>query len=101
MRTADENKSSSRIEPWKAEDIINTETVQQFRISPDGKLLAWVQSESDKEKDARVSDLYLASLTENHGIQLTRGSDTNSSFAWSPDSEWIAFLNANSSASQT
>jgi dipeptidyl aminopeptidase/acylaminoacyl peptidase len=92
MRAADENKSSSKTEPWKAEDIINTETVQQFRISPDGKLLAWVQSESDKEKDARVSNLYLASLTENHEIQLTRGPDTNSSFAWSPDSEWIAFL---------
>jgi dipeptidyl aminopeptidase/acylaminoacyl peptidase len=88
----DDDKTSSKIEPWKAEDVINTETIQQFRISPDGRWVAWVKSESDKEKDARVSNLYLSSLTETREIQLTRGADTNSSLAWSPDSEWIAFL---------
>jgi dipeptidyl aminopeptidase/acylaminoacyl peptidase len=92
LRAADDNKSSAKTAPWTAEDIINTETVQQFRISPDGKRLAWVKSESDKEKDARVSNIYLSSMTENREIQLTRGANTNSSLAWSPDGEWIAFL---------
>jgi len=91
-RAADDNKSAPKTEPWTAEDIIQTETIQQFRISPDGKWLAWVLSTSDKEKDARVSNIYLSSLTETREIQLTRGANSNSSFAWSPDSEWIAFL---------
>ncbi len=92
LRADDEKKSPPKIEPWTAEDIINTETIPQFRISPDGKWLAFTKLESDKEKDARISNIFLSSTTENREIQLTRGADTNSSFAWSPDGEWIAFL---------
>jgi dipeptidyl aminopeptidase/acylaminoacyl peptidase len=96
LRADDEKKSPTKIEPWTAEDIINTETIPQFRISPDGKWLAFTKLESDKEKDARISNIFLSSTTENREIQLTRGSDTNSSFAWSPDGEWIAFLSSKS-----
>ena len=92
LRADDEKKFPPKIEPWTAEDIINAETIPQFRISPDGKWLAFTKSESDKEKDARISNIFLSSPTENREIQLTRGADTNSSFAWSPDGEWIAFL---------
>ena len=75
----DEKKSPAKPEPWTAEDIINTESIPQFRISPDGKWLAYTKSESDKEKDARISNIFLSSLTENREIQLTRGADTNNS----------------------
>ncbi len=91
---ADEAKAPVKKEPWTSEDIIYTQNVQQFRISPDGKWLAWTKSEGEKEKDGRFSNLFLSSLTENHEIQLTRGTDNNSGFAWSPDSEWIAFLSS-------
>ncbi len=89
---ADDAKAPAKKEPWTSEDIISTEYVPQFRISPDGKWMAWTKSEVDKEKDGRSSNLFLSSLTENREIQLTRGTDNNSSFAWSPDGEWIAFL---------
>jgi len=63
----------AKMEPWKAEDEIFQEFVTQMRISPDGKWLVWVKSTGDKEKDARVSNLYLSSLIEDKEIALTRG----------------------------
>ena len=86
------NSGSKEKEPWKAEDVIYAESAApQTRISPDAKWLVWVKSTGDKEKDVRVSNLMLSSLTENKEIQLTRGSDNNGQPQWSPDGELIAF----------
>ncbi len=84
---ADERKSSApdtaasgagKKEPWKPEDVIYAESAApQTRISPDAKWLVWVKSAGDKDKDTRVSNLILSSLTEDKEIQLTRGSDNN------------------------
>ena len=71
---ADDAKASARTAPWKSEDVIFQEFAGQLRISPDAKWLVWVKSTADKEKDARVSNLFLTSLTESKEIQLTRGS---------------------------
>jgi dipeptidyl aminopeptidase/acylaminoacyl peptidase len=89
---ADETKTPAKIEPWKSEDFIYSEAAGQYRISPDAKWLVWVKSAGDKEKDARVSNLFLSSMTESREIQLTRGTDAVTEPRWSPDGEWIAFL---------
>ena len=89
---ADDEKAAAKPEPWKSEDVIFQEFAGQFRISPDAKWLVWVKSTADKEKDARVSNLFLTNLTDNKEIQLTRGSDNNFQPRWSPDSEQIAFV---------
>lgn len=90
--SADEPKAAAQIEPWKAEDIIFAESAVQMHISPNAQYLVWVKSTGDKEKDARVTNLMLTSLTvTDKTVQLTRGSDNNGSAQWSPDSQLIAF----------
>jgi dipeptidyl aminopeptidase/acylaminoacyl peptidase len=88
---ADENTPPAKKEPWKPEDFIYGETAGQFRISPDAKWVVWVKTTADKDKDARVSNLVLSSLTESREIPLTRGSDNNTQPRWSPGGEYIAF----------
>jgi dipeptidyl aminopeptidase/acylaminoacyl peptidase len=92
IASADEAKPAAKKEPWKPEDFIYSEAVMDYRVSPDAKWVVWVKSVGDKDKDARVSNLFLSSLTETREIQLTRGTDMNTQPRWSPDGEKIAFL---------
>ncbi|HWQ33125.1 MAG TPA: prolyl oligopeptidase family serine peptidase [Blastocatellia bacterium] len=78
---------------WQPDDIINAETAGQFDISPDGRQAVWVKTTSDREKDGRVSNLMLSSLTEKREIELTRGAEYNNTAPkWSPSGQWIAFI---------
>jgi dipeptidyl aminopeptidase/acylaminoacyl peptidase len=87
-----EPSATAKKYPWKAEDVIFQQAASEFRISPDGKWAVWVKSTGDKEKDERVSNLYLSSLTEKKEIELTRGTSNVSHPRWSPSGETIAFL---------
>ena len=77
---------------WTAEDVVYQEDAEQFRISPDGRFALWVKGTADKEKDLRVSNLYLSNLSDGKEVQLTRGTDEVSHPRWSPSGETIAFL---------
>ncbi len=80
--------------PWTPEDVVNQEGASQFEISPDAKLAVWVKSGADKDKDERVSNLFVSNLSDGKEVQLTRGSFQVSQPKWSPSGETIAFLSS-------
>jgi dipeptidyl aminopeptidase/acylaminoacyl peptidase len=69
-----------------------TELAGSFQISPDGRWAVWVKNVADKEKNGRVTNLILSSLTEKREIELTRGSESSANPKWSPDGQLIAFV---------
>ena len=77
---------------WTAEDVVFQEDAGQFCISPDGRFALWIKGAADKEKDLRVSNLYLSNLNDGKEVQLTRGTDEVSHPRWSPSGETIAYL---------
>src|SRR3984885_15042033 len=83
---------------WTAEDVVYQEDGGQFRISPDGQFTLWVKGTADKEKDLRVSNLYLSNLNDGKEVQLTRGTDEVSHPRWSPSGETIAYLSTHALA---
>ena len=97
---ADDQKDSGaaaatkKSSPWTPEDIVYQEDAGQFEISPDGKSAVWVKSTADKDKDERVSNLFISNLSDGKQVQLTRGAYDVSQPRWSPSGETIAFLSS-------
>ena len=68
-------------------------SVSSPRISPDGKLVVYVQSRTDWEANAFETDLWIADTATGETHRLTTAGEFNSNDAdWSPDGRWIAFV---------
>jgi dipeptidyl aminopeptidase/acylaminoacyl peptidase len=77
---------------WTADDLLLSQDARKFEISPDGRMVVWVQTQMNVAADRSVSNLYLAPVNGGQVVQLTRGSYSVSTPHWSPDGTRIAFL---------
>ena len=98
ISAANDKKGPAAPEPlkksqqWSPEDVVYQEDAGQFQVSPDARFAVWVKGAADKEKDERVSNLFLSNLSDGKQVQLTRGAFSVSQPKWSPSGETIAFL---------
>lgn len=83
---------AAKSSPWKPEDFVFAEDAGDVQLSHDSKSAVWVKNSGDKEKDGRVSNLFLTVLADKKEVQLTRGADEVSNPRWSPSDDRIAFL---------
>jgi len=76
-----------------AEDLYKIVHVEDPRISPDGRWVAYVQVSVDKLENGYKRNLWLVGKDGSAPIQITR-SGKDSQPRWSPDSKTLAFTSA-------
>lgn len=84
--------SSPRQRPLTADDLFAIQMVGDPQSSPDGRLISWVITRLDKDKDAYFSAIWIANADGSDARKLTGGSARDASPRWSPDGGSIAFV---------
>jgi dipeptidyl aminopeptidase/acylaminoacyl peptidase len=77
------------------EDYFAFEFASDPRLSPDGKLVAYVVTTVDQKQNRRLSQIWVASVDESRPPRaFTSNLQSSSSPRWSPDGRSLAFLSA-------
>jgi len=82
---ADENRTLA------PEDHLKQVSVGAPKVSPDGKWIAFSRTAPTGEKGKRESDIYIIPFEGGKVTRLTTAPGSESGYAWSPDSNKIAF----------
>ncbi len=75
-------------------DVYRLKSIGDARVSPDAKWVSYSVSTVDSAKDKRDTDLWMTSLDGQTSIQLTHGSNSESSPRWSPDGKYLSFTSS-------
>jgi dipeptidyl aminopeptidase/acylaminoacyl peptidase len=81
------------------EDYFAFEFLSDPRISPDGKLVAYVVTTVDQKQNRRHSSIWMTAIDGTRSPwQFTTSAQNSSSPRWSPDGQWLAFISSRPSA---
>lgn len=77
-----------------AEDLFKINVVSDPQGSPDGKMVAYVVTTADQERDDYRSAIWITAVDRGQPWMLTAGAFRDASPRWSPDSRSVAFVSS-------
>lgn len=83
-----------------AEDLFHLKSVTDPKLSPDGSMVIYVQTDIDENTEKYISNLYMYNLNTKETRQWTYGNNRNTSPSWSPNGQYISFLSDSSGKKQ-
>jgi dipeptidyl aminopeptidase/acylaminoacyl peptidase len=89
--------TTRRIQP---EDLFKIDVINEARVSPDGRQVAYVVQRTDMEGNQYRSAIHLVDASTGEGKQFTTGTHRDGSPRWSPDGATLAFVSDRSGKSQ-
>jgi dipeptidyl aminopeptidase/acylaminoacyl peptidase len=85
-----------------AEDYFAFEFLSDPRLSPDGRWVAYVVTTVDQKQNRRQSNIWVAAVDGSQPPrQFTTSPQSSTSPRWSPDGQYLAFLSARPTGTET
>jgi dipeptidyl aminopeptidase/acylaminoacyl peptidase len=85
----------ARPDSLRLEDLVTRKDVQEVRISPDGRWVAYVVKQGSLKTDGYHYSLYVAGTrVGNAPVRLLESVSAWSNVRWSPDGRWISYLSS-------
>jgi dipeptidyl aminopeptidase/acylaminoacyl peptidase len=72
-------------------DLLNLPRLGDPEISPDGRTVLFTRGDADWKADRRITHIWRVAIDGGQPVQLTFGSESESSPRWAPDGRTIAF----------
>ncbi len=80
--------------PLNLDDLAKLHEVSDPQVSPDGQWVSYTVSSVDRDTDKKVTHIWMANWAGDQELQVTNGSEGESSARWSADGRYLSFLSS-------
>ena len=87
-------------QPFDVQTMMRLSRIEEPRLSPDGKLVAFTVQTVDLDKNSKPKQVYVVSVDGGFPRQLTHDGTDNERPRWSPDSKTIYYVSNRDGSSQ-